>query len=673
MRLRRLQNFFGCTRRILFGVSLFVAGAVLGEDTRQRSLDQWRTLTGTNAPPPRVFAKGDQVRFYFQMADGIEAFRARWSRVRVPTTGYRIKSALLRWDEKLTLAPEPDRGWREARVIAGAEWEHLATNLVNAMTPATVGHGVYYHAFLGNALLYRDAAGVARVTPSADQHPEVIVDRRYASEETLDAMACHFEEQFSRTHQGDTLFVIMAPSLRRFSQPLLVDRQQRRCVLLSPSALYDYSERGATLSPKAQGLWAMLPEAHGLALLKNPVSSLFRLVDVGLATVVRFVRLPLPKPKGSVPLLQTGAGMDLQAWEAWLDKYTGTRREEGSLQLMVDGEGFFPPFQRALAQATNHIWINIYVFDRDDIAVEIADQLKRRSSELDVRVLMDRMGSIGAGFSPPTSPLPEHFLAPPSITSYLREDSRVQVRKFLNPWFSSDHTKVLLVDSARAWLGGMNFGREYRFDWHDLMVELQGPVVASLANEFRRAWAHAGPLGDLSYAAASLRGGPRDPGPLPAKCLGRGAAAAHQNAVETLCDGGPGSASPRAQLHLRGKPVPVRQAGDPGPGESPKAGRGRARGSAAGERLQSGRAQPTWWWPIIFWSAGCAYIFIPGMTHVKALLVDDWACLGSGNMNHLSLRVNQEQNVATSDPGFAQRSSVNCLRRTLRGPTSRTS
>jgi cardiolipin synthase A/B len=47
--------------------------------------------------------------------------------------------------------------------------------------------------------------------------------------------------------------------------------------------------------------------------------------------------------------------------------------------------------------------------------------------------------------------------------------------------------------------------------------------------------------------------------------------------------------------------------------------------------------------------------FYPDMTHVKALLVDGWACLGSGNLNHLSLRVNQEQNIATSDPALAAR------------------
>jgi len=52
---------------------------------------------------------------------------------------------------------------------------------------------------------------------------------------------------------------------------------------------------------------------------------------------------------------------------------------------------------------------------------------------------------------------------------------------------------------------------------------------------------------------------------------------------------------------------------------------------------------------------GVRVFFYPGMTHVKALQVDGWSCLGSGNLNHLSLRLNHEQNVATSDPAFAAR------------------
>ena len=42
----------------------------------------------------------------------------------------------------------------------------------------------------------------------------------------------------------------------------------------------------------------------------------------------------------------------------------------------------------------------------------------------------------------------------------------------------------------------------------------------------------------------------------------------------------------------------------------------------------------------------------PGMSHVKAAIYDGWACLGSANFCKLSLRINQETNLATSDPGF---------------------
>jgi cardiolipin synthase len=45
----------------------------------------------------------------------------------------------------------------------------------------------------------------------------------------------------------------------------------------------------------------------------------------------------------------------------------------------------------------------------------------------------------------------------------------------------------------------------------------------------------------------------------------------------------------------------------------------------------------------------------PGMTHVKAMLADGWVCFGSANFNTLSLRLNQEADLATSDAGFAAR------------------
>jgi phosphatidylserine/phosphatidylglycerophosphate/cardiolipin synthase-like enzyme len=45
----------------------------------------------------------------------------------------------------------------------------------------------------------------------------------------------------------------------------------------------------------------------------------------------------------------------------------------------------------------------------------------------------------------------------------------------------------------------------------------------------------------------------------------------------------------------------------------------------------------------------------PGMSHVKAAIYDGWACVGSANLDKLSLRINQETNLATSDPRFVER------------------
>ena len=50
-----------------------------------------------------------------------------------------------------------------------------------------------------------------------------------------------------------------------------------------------------------------------------------------------------------------------------------------------------------------------------------------------------------------------------------------------------------------AYMGGMNIGKEYRYEWHDMMVKVEGPIVGVLGEDFEEAWAHAGWIGDLDY------------------------------------------------------------------------------------------------------------------------------------------------------------------------------
>jgi cardiolipin synthase len=689
--------------------------------TKQQSLNEWRSLTATNAPTPRVFVKGEEARFYFFGTDGLEEFSGRWRRLRVPTDGYKVNSALLRWSQRLSRIPEGQHSWREATVIAGAEWRQLATNLLSQLTPPTPGHGAYYQAFLADRFLYRDADGRPRSSLLGEQPKDAIVEHQFSVDETLDRLSHLVDEHLARTHPRESLFLLMAPNAKRFTQPLLLDRQARECVLFSPAALYDTTERAFPFSATAEGLWALLPESHGLALLKNPVSSAARLVDMAIQTVMNLLRLPLPKTgkaippdpppdsghkpdsnlagdpsePASLPLAACPNGMDLAAWETWLDRYTGTRRELGSIRLLDDGYQFFTRFDQALADATNHIFLHVYIFDRDDEAVKIANLLKQRSSEIDVRVIFDRLSSIAAGLSPPATPMPEDFVPPSSILSYLKEDSRVHVRPFLNPWFSSDHSKVLLVDGQFAWLGGMNFGREYREEWHDLMFEIQGPIVRSFEKEFHHDWAHAGWLGDLAYATSLFS----DPAPSAPASDWQPQRPSMSHPLRSPLEQGaqsrrlPGSdPSDRVeQTELSDVPgssrwVPLRRLPTK-TGWKPFS----AAVLGALHRAQSYiYAENPYLFDKLVVSAlvkarnrgvdvrvvlprindfkaggrknlvvanyllerGVHVYFYPGMTHVKALLVDGWACVGSGNLNHLSLRINQEQNLATSDPAF---------------------
>jgi phosphatidylserine/phosphatidylglycerophosphate/cardiolipin synthase-like enzyme len=49
--------------------------------------------------------------------------------------------------------------------------------------------------------------------------------------------------------------------------------------------------------------------------------------------------------------------------------------------------------------------------------------------------------------------------------------------------FTGDHTKTTIIDKIITFVGGMNIGREYRYDRHDMMMEVTDPVVDRLQFE----------------------------------------------------------------------------------------------------------------------------------------------------------------------------------------------
>jgi len=89
------------------------------EPGKKQSLKEWHRLTVESVRNPRVFVDHEQIRFYFypQTNRPVE-FRAKLTRLRLPSEEYQINSAPLLLLRKTSPMPIAEHHWREARFIS---------------------------------------------------------------------------------------------------------------------------------------------------------------------------------------------------------------------------------------------------------------------------------------------------------------------------------------------------------------------------------------------------------------------------------------------------------------------------------------------------------------------------------------------------------------------------
>lgn len=352
----------------------------------------------------------------------------------------------------------------------------------------------------------------------------------------------------------------------------------------------------------------------------------------------------LPRPLVSQPALDVAPGTP--EFEQLLDSKRFPRNESGSLKWLVDGPGFFPELDREIANATESIDVQVFIFDNDDIAVRYADTLKQRSADVPVRVMFDDLGSTFAHRTAPETLGPKGFIPPSHIHFHLRSGSEVRVRRTLNPWLICDHTKLLVFDKRTAFLGGMNIGREYYSEWHDLMVRVEGPVVRKLSREFNRTWKKAGPWGDLALFRKPLvfdRPKPA-PGSIPLRVLRTDAAEGRHDILDSTLLAIRGA---RKRIWIQTPyfahdDITVATADAARRGVDVRIiipGRGDSTIMDAGNMVTA----------TSLIEAGAKVYQYPKMTHMKVMLCDNWGSMGSANLDTLSMRINRELNLAFSD------------------------
>jgi len=588
-----------------------------------------------------------EIRF---VSRGKDAFaHATWPELEPGATNYQRRFAVLAFD------PEP-RSVRRASVnkntqvaIRGTrQWTQLVQAIFSSLVPSQPNHGVLLPAANEEIVIFRDNTGKLSDVNLENKPPDIILDHTYSDEEfsrlaihSLEAGALNLESS-----QWQFLFVTDDPPGFVF-----IDLRQRLVVYLAYPGDPESAALPATFAMRA--LNSLLIRSLLVTAVKNPGTLLARgfwqLRTSGAAAIATGPDSSDTPP----PPLSTNSGMDLAAWEKDLDHIVSARRYKGKLDLYIDGGQFFPALIESVESATRSVDAQVFIFDKDEYAVKIADLLKKRSAQVRVRVLMDDAGSLFAADWEQPPPSTAGFQRPSDIQSYLTSGSKVHVRASANPWLTVDHRKLFVIDDRQAFLGGMNIGRQYRYQWHDMMVGLTGPVVSRLEKDYREAWAHAGILGDFAYAWISLFPPPAsrknaitngiDIRPLRTATFNTGIYHAQLEAINraqsyiyienAYFDD---SSILRALIQARRRGVDVRVI-FPADNDS---GLMQTTDQIAGNELLKNGAR--------------VYVF-PGMTHVKAAIYDGWACVGSANFNKMSLRVGQELDVAFSDPATVAR------------------
>ena len=313
-----------------------------------------------------------------------------------------------------------------------------------------------------------------------------------------------------------------------------------------------------------------------------------------------------------------------------------------AVEALHNGEIAFPRMLAAIANAKGSISLATYIFQSDSVGREFVNALGAAVARgVSVRVLVDGVGE---------------WYSWPHVVPLLRR-AGVTAARFLPPRLfppnlslnCRNHRKILVIDDEEAFIGGMNLGgREVAGATGrrmlDIHFRLRGPIVAQLAETFAVDWRFA--AGEELHV-------------MPAGSTGGGSTC-------RVITGGPDEASDKLLLVLvTAISIAQRQLQIMTPYFIPPPELIAALQAAALRGVKVSLVLPRrsnlryvdWatlhWLPALVDRGVQVHLQTPPFSHAKLFVVDQqYAQIGSANVDTRSLRLNFEIAIEVFDPAF---------------------
>lgn len=322
------------------------------------------------------------------------------------------------------------------------------------------------------------------------------------------------------------------------------------------------------------------------------------------------------------------------------------------LTLLETGQAYFPALEAAIQAASGDILLETYIFQDDSvgrrIGAALADAVRRG---VRVRVLVDGFGS--QGFI--ATLMPELEAQGVSVLVFRREIRRLSLRRHR---LRRLHRKLVLIDGKLAFVGGINIIDDFdpaapRHPRHDYAVRLEGPLVAQVQASMERLWRH------VRWAQLRRRPPPPEPPVVDATPAGQLRAALatrdnlrHRRDIE--------EAYLEAIQNARREIILANAYFLPGRRFRQALVEAARRGVRITLLLQ-GRVEyflqhyaTQALYPYFLARGIRIYEYMPSYLHAKVAVVDDeWATVGSSNIDPFSLLLAREANVIVTDRSFA--------------------